>query len=142
MAETGPTAYSFNANTNTWTTLASGSATGPEEGAAAVSDGSRYIYILGGVTSATTAQSTNIRYDTTGNSYATEAAFPVSARWAAAAAYFNGNIYLMNGSNSAGSAFNNSLEIYNVAGNTWSAGATVPQSAAFSQATHINVRRN
>ena len=72
-----------------------------------------------------TATTTNYRYDTTGNVWATEAPF-TTGRWAAGAAYFNGKIYLMGGFNAAGSATVNSLRIYTVSSNTWATGATPP----------------
>ncbi len=49
-----------------------------------------------------------------------------SARGWISGAYWNGNIYVIGGENTSGNATNTTY-IYNISGNSWSLGATVPQ---------------
>jgi uncharacterized repeat protein (TIGR01451 family) len=139
----GTVARVFDTNANTWSTITALSAANERESAVAVSDNSRYIYILNGLNSAGTAQSTNIEYDSTGNTYTT-GAVTGGASWAAGAAYFNGKIYVMGGLNSAGSAAQTFLRIGTIGAGTppavtWAAGAALPVGVAWPQVAHINV---
>jgi uncharacterized repeat protein (TIGR01451 family) len=127
-------AFKYNTSTNTWTSIAAFSPA--VESPVTVCDGTQFCYTLGGTTG--TAQTTNIRYDTVGGTYTTEAAF-TTGRWAAGAAYFGGKIYLMGGFNAAGSATVNTLRIYTVSSNTWATGATPPIGLAFAAVTPITV---
>ena len=134
----GTTARVYDSNANTWTTLATVPTANEREVPVAVSDGTQYVYIMNGLNSAGTAQSTNIRYDSVGNTYATEAA-NTFASWAAGSVYFNGKIYTMGGLNTAGTTAVTNLSIYTVTSNTSAAGAALPVGVAWPQVAHINV---
>ena len=124
---------------NTYTALASVAAANGRNGAKAASDGSQFIYIIGGINSAATEQSTNIRYDTVGNTYATEATAPVATDQSGVA-YFNGKIYYMGGyTNTGHTTSTNAVSIYNIGTNTWSSGATMPLGVAYPEVTYMNV---
>ena len=95
----------------------------------AVSDGTN-IYILGGALTGTgTPQTTLYRYNVATNDYTTLAPF-TTGTWNQAAAYLGGKIYKFAGTGPA-TASTNVLEIYDVAGNTWTAGAPYPLLASF-----------
>ncbi|MBK7708242.1 MAG: hypothetical protein IPJ30_21445 [Acidobacteria bacterium] len=95
----------------------------------AVSDGT-FIYILGGALTGTgTPQTTMFRYDPSLNTYTTMAPFTVGT-WNSAAVYVGGKIYKFAGTGPA-TASTDALEIYDVAGNTWSLGAVYPQQVSF-----------
>jgi uncharacterized repeat protein (TIGR01451 family) len=119
---------------NTWTSLANYPAS--VEGPVAVSDGSQYVFVMGGATIASTR-----RYDTVANTYTTLTSF-TTARWAAGAVYFNGKIYLMGGFNSS-SVATTSLQIGTLSGSppvvAWAAGAAMPVGLAFPQVAQITV---
>ncbi len=95
----------------------------------AVTDGTN-IYILGGALVGTgTPQSTLYRYNVAANTYTPLANF-TTGTWNAAAVYLGGKIYKFTGTGPA-TASTNVLEIYDVAGNTWAAGAPYPLSISF-----------
>ena len=96
---------------------------------AAVTDGTD-IYILGGALTGTgTPQTTLYRYNVGSDTYTTLAPFTVGT-WNHAAVYLNGKIYKFAGTGPA-TASTNALEIYDVAGNTWSLGAVYPLAISF-----------
>jgi hypothetical protein len=95
----------------------------------AVSDGT-FIYILGGALVGTgTPQTTVYRYDPVANTYTPMAPF-TTGTWNQATVYRSGKIYKFAGTGPA-TASTNVLEIYDVATNTWSAGAPYPLSISF-----------
>lgn len=94
----------------------------------AVTDGT-FIYILGGALVGTgTPQTTVYKYDTVANAYTLLAPF-TTGTWNQAAAYLSGKIYKFAGTGATAST--NVLEIYDVAGNTWSVGAPYPLAISF-----------
>ena len=134
----GTTARVYDSSANTWSTIATVPAANERESPVAASDNTQFVYIMNGLNSAGTAQSTNVRYDSVGNAYATEAA-NTYASWAAGSVYFNGKVYTMGGLNTAGSAAMTNMSIYNVGTNTSSAGAALPVGVAWPAVAHINV---
>ena len=94
---------------------------------AAVTDGTN-IYIVGGATP-TTPQSTLYRYNVASNTYTTLASFS-TATWNHSAIFLSGKIYKFTGTGPLTNS-TNALEIYDIASNTWSAGAPYPISASF-----------
>ena len=95
----------------------------------AVTDGTN-IFILGGALVGTgTPQTTVYRYDPVANTYTPLAPFTTGV-WNAAAVYLGGKIYKFAGTGPA-TASTNVLEIYDVAGNTWTPGAVYPLSISF-----------
>jgi hypothetical protein len=124
---------------NTYTALSPLSAANERDAAMAVSDGSQFIYMIGGLNSANVAQATNIRYDTAGDAYATEAAPPL-ATYHGGAAYFNGQVYYMGGfTSTAQTATSTTVGIYNVSGNTWTTGTAMPVGLAYPEVAYMNV---
>ncbi len=118
-------AYKFDGTT--WTPIAPLPAA--LEFPTAVSDGT-FIYILGGALIGTgTPQTTVYRYDPVANSYMTMAPF-TTGTWNQAVAYLNGKIYKFAGTGPA-TASTNVLEIYDVAGNSWTQGAAYPLLISF-----------
>jgi len=98
---------------------------------AAVTDGTN-VFIMGGVTSSgftSVPQKTLYRYNVAADTYTPLAPF-TTATWNHAAVYLNGKIYKFAGTGPA-TASTNALEIYDVATNVWSAGATYPLSVSF-----------
>jgi hypothetical protein len=94
----------------------------------AVSDGTN-IYIAGGALTGTGApQTTLYRYNVATNDYTTLAPF-TTPTWNQALAYLNGKIYKFAGTSTAAST--NVLEIYDIAGNSWTQGAVYPESNSF-----------
>jgi uncharacterized repeat protein (TIGR01451 family) len=134
----GTTARVYDSNANTWSTIATVPAANERESPVAASDNTQFVYIMNGLSSAGTAQSTNIRYDSAGNTYTTEAT-NTFASWAAGSVYFNGKVYTMGGLNTAGTTAVTNLSIYNVGTNTSSAGAALPVGVAWPAVAHINV---
>ena len=119
------TSYKFDGTT--WTTIAP--LPTAVEFAAAVTDGTN-IFILGGALTGTgTPQTTLYRYNVAANTYTTLAPF-TTGTWNHAAAYLNGKIYKFAGTGPA-TASTNVLEIYDVASNTKSVGATYPLAISF-----------
>jgi N-acetylneuraminic acid mutarotase len=117
-------AYKFDGTT--WTPIAPLPAA--LEFPTAVSDGTN-IYILGGALVGTgTPQTTLYRYNVALDTYTPLAPF-TTGTWNTAAVYLGGKIYKFAGT--AASASTNVLEIYDVAANTWSAGANYPLSISF-----------
>ena len=95
----------------------------------AVTDGTN-IFILGGALVGTgTPQTTVYRYDPVANTYTPMAPF-TTGTWNAAAVYLGGKIYKFTGTGPA-TASTNVLEIYDVAGNSWTAGAPYPLAISF-----------
>ncbi len=95
----------------------------------AVSDGS-FIYILGGALVGTgVPQTTVYKYDTVANSYTLMAPF-TTGTWNQAVAFLNGKIYKFAGTGPATSS-TNVLEIYDIAGNSWTPGAPYPLATSF-----------
>ena len=93
--------------------------------AAAVTDGTN-IFIMGGVNSNFTTLATLYRYNPIANTYEQLASFNI-ATWGHAAVYLNGKIYKFCGYGPATSGSStDTLEIYNVANNTWAAGTVYP----------------
>ncbi len=93
--------------------------------AAAVTDGTN-IFIMGGVNSNFTTLATLYRYNPIANTYEQLASFNI-ATWGHAAVYLNGKIYKFCGTGPATSGSStDTLEIYNVANNTWAAGTVFP----------------
>jgi|GEM_PF-791449 len=117
------TSYRFDGAT--WTTIAP--LPGDSEYAAAVNDGTN-IYVLGGSDQAGFAQTTVYRYNVGTDSYTTLAPFSIPT-WNQAAVYLNGKIYKLGGT--TGFTSNNAFEIYDIASNTWSAGASYPIPISF-----------
>ena len=105
-------------NGTTWTAIAP--LPQPLEYPAAVTNGTD-IFILGGASSAGTPQTTLYRFNVAANNYTTLAPF-TTGTWNQTAVYLNGKIYKFGGTGPA-TASTNVLEIYDVATNTWSAGA-------------------
>ena len=95
---------------------------------AAVTDGTN-IYIMGGSNAAGVAQTTLYRYNVGTDTYTTLAPF-TTAVWNAAAAYLNGKIYKFTGTNDTPASVS-ALEIYDIVGNSWSAGASYPAPESF-----------
>lgn len=94
----------------------------------AVSDGTN-IYIAGGALVGTgTPQTTLYRYNVATNDYTTLAPF-TTPTWNQALALLNGKIYKFAGTSTAAST--NVLEIYDIAGNSWTQGAVYPLSISF-----------
>jgi N-acetylneuraminic acid mutarotase len=117
-------AYKFDGTT--WTAIAPLPAS--VEFPTAVSDGTN-VYILGGALVGTGApQTTLYRYNVATNDYTTLAPFSTGT-WNQAAAYLNGKIYKFAGTGASASV--NNLEIYDVAGNSWTAGAPYPLAISF-----------
>ena len=96
----------------------------------AVSDGTN-IYIMGGV-NATGASTALNRYNVAANTYTTLAPMSVGT-WNHAAEFLNGKIYKFTGTAGSGAtaASTNALEIYDIATNTWTAGAPYPVALSF-----------
>jgi hypothetical protein len=113
------TNYRYDASTNTWTTLAP-IPTAQEASSAACLNGK--IYVMGG-------GGTNQMYiyDTASNTWSAGAPVPEGIEGAAAGA-FNGKVYLVGGDNNfdPGDGVYNTVEIYDVASDSWSSGASMP----------------
>ena len=98
------------------------------EYASAVTNGTD-IYVMGGALTGTGApQNSLYRYNVGANTYTPLASF-ATATWNQTSVYLNGKIYKFGGTLAAGSTA--ALEIYDIAGNTWSAGASMPQVLSF-----------
>ena len=127
------TSYVYTSTTNTWATIAPLPAA--REKPSTVSDGTS-LYTIDGSDTGGVNQPTLYRYDPGTNTYTTLASNTV-ATWAQAAVYLNGKIYKIAGcTTNCGSSVAN-LEIYDIASNTWSAGAPLPQPIGFEMATAI-----
>ena len=121
-------AYSYNPATNVWTAIAPLPAT--RYAAGAVSDGT-YIYILNGFGPSTTTN-TLFKYNPATNSYTTLSPAP-SASAAQGAAYLAGKIYRVGGCSTSCDFVTNTVDVYDVATNVWSASGTI---ANFPSATY------
>ncbi|MEO8150361.1 MAG: kelch repeat-containing protein, partial [Bacteroidia bacterium] len=116
------TASSYKFNGSIWTPIAPLPAA--LEFPRAVTDGTD-IYILGGFSSNTsTAQTSVYRYNVGSDSYTTLAPFTTGV-WNESVVYLNGKIYKFCGT-SLSSASTSVLEIYDIAGNSWTTGAPYP----------------
>ena len=104
----------YNPATNTWTTLASLPSTLAHQGITGCTNGtSMYLFY----------NNLAYRYNTSTNSYTQLASMPDPMLSWASCSYVNGNIYVIGGySNGA----QDSTQIYNIAGNSWSVGADMP----------------
>lgn len=120
-------ASSYKFDGSTWTPIAPLPL--PLEFPSAVTDGTN-IYIVGGAEpSAGTPQTSLFRYNVASNSYTPLASF-TTGTWNQATVYLGGKIYKFAGTGPA-TASTDLLEIYDVAGNTWSAGAPYPLAISF-----------
>ena len=105
---------------------------------AVVSDGT-YVYIIGGFNPAVGTQNTTYRYNPASNTYATMAPSAV-ATYASSAVFVNGKIYKIAGiHNYLGETSPplKTVEIYNIAANSWSTAADYPLAAAFISAAGL-----
>src|ERR1043166_103946 len=120
---------SYKFDGTTWTAIAAFPVA--TEYPSAVSDGSSFIYIMNGVTSGGN-QTTLRRYDPVANTY-TSLANNTVGTWNQAAVYASGKIYKMGGFDATTPTpmALKTVEIYNVATNTWSMGAAMPTARAF-----------
>lgn len=119
-------ATSFKFDGTTWTPIANYPLV--VEFPTAVTDGTS-IYIMGGALTGTGVPQTALyKYDPVANSYTLLAPFTVPT-WNQAAVFLNGKIYKFAGSST--SASTNALEIYDIAGNSWSSGPAYPESTSF-----------
>jgi N-acetylneuraminic acid mutarotase len=93
-------------------------------------NGSR-IFVAGGQTAAGPVSNTLYIYDpaAAAGSRWTSGATLTTARAYASCAAINGNVYVAGGW-TGGTAYINSVEVYNIAGGTWSAGPAMPVAAA------------
>jgi N-acetylneuraminic acid mutarotase len=101
-----------------------------------VSDGTS-AYIINGVTGTGDSTNTLYRYNPATNDYTTLATSNSStSSWNAAGAYLNGKIYKIGGYHSAAGASSSlaTVEIYDIASNTWSTGASYPLSQGWESA--------
>ncbi len=90
--------------------------TGPRYRCASVSPDGRYLYLFGGADASGTVLAESWRYDTQADAWQRLADMPV-ALMNMAAAYLNGNIYLVGGY--TGDAHTNYFLIYSIAGDSW-----------------------
>ncbi|MDQ3042299.1 MAG: hypothetical protein M3R11_07955, partial [Acidobacteriota bacterium] len=97
-------------------------------GAGAASDGTS-VYISGGVATGGVFQTAFNRYNPATNTYTALAPVP-TATWNHVALFLGGKIYKIGGSTATASTA--IVEIYDIATNTWSTGAPLPQPASFS----------
>jgi N-acetylneuraminic acid mutarotase len=120
--------YRYYPGTNSWTAISPLPAV--RDGASAVTDGT-YIYILGGWDASANVTNTLYRYNPSLDSYITLSPYsqPTSAQ---AAVYLNGNIYRIGGCTSSGcSPATASMEVYNIAGNSWATAPSLPSKASW-----------
>ena len=105
----------YNPATNTWTTEASLPAAIANQGITGCTDGTNmYLFY----------NSLAYRYSPATNTYTQLASMPDPVVNWASCSYINGNIYLIGGASSTTAL--NYTQIYNIAGNTWSVGASMP----------------
>jgi len=117
------TSYSYNPIANSWNAIAN-LPLGRSKAAAAW-DGADSIYIFGGWDGVGSTQ-TLYRYNINTDTYTTRASAIIDAS-AAALIYFNGKLYRFGGCQTLScSGYLSSLEIYDIATNTWSPGASMP----------------
>ena len=124
----------YDPSTDTWTTKASLPDTARAE-TVAVSDGS-YVYLIGGRTVSLVGKDL-WRYNPATDSWTSLASMPTARATEHMAAYYNGKIYVVGGrtASAPGSGALATVEIYDIASNTWSAGTAMP--AARSDAVAI-----
>jgi len=94
----------------------------------AVNDGTN-IYLLGADFTSGPLATPLYKYDPAGNIY-TPLTSPGTPAFAAAAVYLAGKIYKLGGT-ASGNASTNALEIYDIATDTWTAGANYPLAESF-----------
>ncbi len=102
-------------------------------GAAGASDGT-YSYHAGGYSFTTgTTLNSLYRYDPVGNSWTTLAPMPDSLSLMASAVYYptTNKIYVFGGEDAVSGVCTNATRIYDIASNTWSAGANMPDVRSF-----------
>ena len=117
-----------------WTALAP--MLNPEFDGPGVSDGTKF-YVLGGYDSSGSVATTNQIYDPVANTWSMGAPIPLGES-GAAAAYYNGKIYLFGGCNDGTcGAPRSDLQIYTISTNTWSTGAPIPGGSTFGAAKTI-----
>ena len=105
----------YNPATNTWTTLASLPAAIAHQGITGCTDGTNmYLFY----------NSLAYRYSPATNTYTQLASMPDPVLSWASCAYINGNIYVIGGASSTTAL--DYTQIYNIADNTWSVGASMP----------------
>jgi N-acetylneuraminic acid mutarotase len=123
--------YKYDPTSNSWSSIAP--LPGERENASAVSDGT-YIYILGGWDGNGITQGTMFRYDPATDSYTTMSSFTIATA-AQGAAYVNGKIYRIGGCTDTCDNFTGSVEAFDIANNTWTTVAPLPQALAWFMVT-------
>ena len=134
IATVGNATYSFSGSSEGTLTAASYKFVGktwkaiapypvPIKSATAVSDRSRYVYIMNGASTDSIYQTAMYRYDPVTNDYTQMAPNTVGVR-KPVVVFAGGKIYKMGGENASG--YRTALEIYNIATNTWSLEAPLP----------------
>ena len=101
---------------------ASANAAGSPSAVTAAAGG--FLYVIGGLDAAGTAQRSVFRFSSTANTWTTVAQLP-SARYGGAAAAISGQIYVAGGLDATGKA-TATLYAYNPATNTWASRAAMP----------------
>jgi hypothetical protein len=98
----------------------------------------RGIWLIGGLAGgvSTTVQQVDLYDPDTNTWYANVTSLPTPVSFPAAASW-NGNLYVMGGFNSSGTVLSN-VQIYNVAGDSWSAGTMMPAARANVHAAVVN----
>jgi hypothetical protein len=129
-------AYKYDSVANTWSAIASLPSARQKPGV--VSDGT-FVWIVGGVDGADTLQNQVWRYDPAANTYNTAYASFTTSVWSPAVAYLNGKIYKIGGCIDGDCTDStNVVEVYDIATNTWSTAAPLPQPIAWSMAIGFN----
>jgi hypothetical protein len=119
----------FDAQTNSWTTLA------PLSGAryflTAASDGGDRVFAFGGLTAVNGAAVTTtvFRYTVSTDSWSPAAPMLMATSGAAAVLAPDGKIYVLGGSN--GYSISNAVQVYDPVANTWSMGTPLPEGFAY-----------
>ena len=86
-------------------------------------DGTYFYSIGGAVGGSVVGLTVNNRYDPVANTWTTRTALP-AGRWGMAGCYLSGKIYCMGGAD--GASGSNRNDIFDIAGNSWSAGTNLP----------------
>ncbi len=121
-----PNSYKFDGTT--WIPIAPYPWACGVEWPSAVTD-SKFVYIMNGSKFCPFVYSTDVfRYDPNTDTY-TQLASNSVGTWNQTAVYLNGKIYKMGGKNASG--YQTALEIYDIATDMWSLGASLPQPAGF-----------
>jgi hypothetical protein len=123
---------------NTWSSIASLPSARQRPGV--VSDGT-FIWIIGGFDSAGSPQNQVWRYDPATDTYNTAYASYTTSAWSPAVAYLNGKIYKMGGcADGTCAASIATVEVYDIASNTWSTAAPLPAAIGWGMAIGFNNR--